>query len=187
MDFILNGLGRALFAGLLASLAIWWTLATIAGLAPLPQGWSAIALASLHLLGLSAWFGMSCHMGLVSVPSTAKLTDRQRRESLRLLAWLRFVVVATVVLLLARMAADGFFGAALALNPVAILGAVILVLSIAMAAVAWLVIGVNIQMAIGVFDVATDQRPEAADRVGRFSRLNALLAVPILVVLFAGW
>ncbi len=144
----------------------------------------------LHVLSGIMWIGLLWYFNFVQIPNMPKIPDDQKPAISKVIApaalfWFRWAALATVVTGLILAAMNGYIGQA------AIIGlgdnvakhsmiGIGMWLGLIMAFNVWFVIWPNQQKALGMVEVAAEEKPKAARTAMLFSRTNTMLSIPLL-------
>jgi uncharacterized membrane protein len=131
------------------------------------------------------WIGLLWYFNFVQTPSMPKIPDEQKPAISKVISptalfWFRWAAAATVVtgLLLALM--NGYLVQALTFRaPVYTIG-LGMWLALIMAYNVWFIIWPNQKKALGIVQVAADEKAKAARLAMLTSRVNTLLSIPML-------
>jgi uncharacterized membrane protein len=153
------------------------------------QWWSFI-FRWLHVASGVMWIGLLWYFNFVQIPSMPKIPDEQKPAIGKVIAptalfWFRWAALATVVtgLLLAGM--NRYLVEALTLRPGSLAIGIGMWLALIMAYNVWFIIWPNQKKALGIVQVAADEKAKAARTAMLTSRLNTLLSIPMLYCMVA--
>ena len=186
MAAILQSLGRTVIAGIVVLVVIIILAGVATGRMVTPDmAWSTFFMRWLHVLSGVMWIGLLWYFNFVQMPSMPKIPDEQKPAVSKVIApealfWFRWAALATVVtgVLLATM--NGYILQALSLQkPFHAIGIGVW-LALIMAFNVWFIIWPNQQKALGLVEVAADQKPKAARTAMLTSRINTLLSIAML-------
>lgn len=191
MGAILQSLGRTVSAGVVLLIVI----IVIAGLATgqmiaVDMGWSRFFMRWLHVLSGVMWIGLLWYFNFVQTPSMPKIPDEQKPAVSKVIApaalfWFRWAALATVVtgLLLAWM--NGYLWRALAFTKGVHAIGIGMWLGLIMAFNVWFIIWPNQKKALGIVQVAAEEKAKAARLAMLTSRFNTMLSIPMLYCMVA--
>lgn len=191
MAAILANLKSTVIAGIVL------TIVLIVVLAGAPDGgfridhtWMAFFFRWLHVLSGVMWIGLLWYFNFVQIPNMPKIPDDQKPAIGKVIApaalwWFRWAALSTLVtgLLLALM--NGYLADALLLGISDSVGrhtaiGIGMWLGIIMAFNVWFVIWPNQKKALGIVEVAAEEKAAAARTAMLFSRTNTMLSLPML-------
>jgi uncharacterized membrane protein len=186
MGAILQSLNRTLIAGVVLLVAIVVIVgATTGQMTSVDMGWSRFFMRWLHVLSGVMWIGLLWYFNFVQTPSMPKIPDEHKPAISKVIApaalfWFRWAALATIVtgLLLATM--NGYLVQALSLTKGVHAIGIGMWLGLIMAFNVWFIIWPNQKKALGIVQVAADEKAAAAKKAGMTSRLNTLLSIPML-------
>jgi uncharacterized membrane protein len=192
MGAIFQSLGRTVIAGivLLVVLLLIVGQATGAWVNLGSHAWWAFFMRWLHVLSGVMWIGLLWYFNFVQIPSMPKIPDEQKPAVGKVIAptalfWFRWAALATVVtgLLLAGM--NQYLVQALSLQrPFTAIG-IGMWLGLVMAFNVWFIIWPNQKKALGMVQVAAEEKAAAARMAMLTSRLNTMLSLPMLYCMVA--
>ncbi|HTT10575.1 MAG TPA: urate hydroxylase PuuD [Burkholderiaceae bacterium] len=186
MGAILQSLGRTVIAGVVLLVIIIILAGALSGhFISVDMTWSTFFMRWLHVLSGVMWIGLLWYFNFVQIPSMPKIPDEQKPAVGKVIAptalfWFRWAALATVVtgLLLALM--NGYLVQALTFRtPVYTIGTGMW-LALIMAYNVWFIIWPNQKKALGIVQVAADEKAKAARVAMLTSRVNTLLSIPML-------
>jgi uncharacterized membrane protein len=188
MGAILSSLGRTITAGVILLLIIMGIAGTFKLLGSM-EYWRFF-MRWLHVLSGVMWIGLLWYFNFVQTPSMPKIPDEQKPAISKVIAptalfWFRWAAMSTLITgaLLAWM--NGYLGQALSLQkPFAAIG-VGAWLGIIMWFNVWFIIWPNQKKALGIVQVAPEEKAAAARMAGLTSRFNTLLSIPMLYCMVA--
>jgi uncharacterized membrane protein len=188
MGAIFQSLGRTIIAGIvLLALLIVIAGGFARGVAP-DQAWLTFFMRWLHVLSGVMWIGLLWYFNFVQIPSMPKIPDEQKPAIGKVIApaalfWFRWAALATIVtgLLLAMMM--GYIGRALTLQDGARAIGIGMWLGLIMAFNVWFIIWPNQKKALGIVQVAPEEKTKAARLAMLTSRLNTMLSIPMLYMM----
>ncbi len=192
MGAILSSLGRTITAGviLLIVFIVIAGLGTGSWIRVGDHGWWIFFVRWLHVLSGVMWIGLLWYFNFVQTPSRPKIPDEQKPAISKVIAptalfWFRWGAMATIVtgLILATM--QGYLGSALSLQK----GYHAIGLGMWLGAImwfnVWFIIWPNQKKALGIVQVAPEEKAAAARMAGMTSRFNTLLSIPMLYCMVA--
>jgi uncharacterized membrane protein len=188
MGAILQSLGRTVIAGVVVLVLLIVIAGGFArGVAP-DQAWLAFFMRWLHVISGVMWIGLLWYFNFVQIPSMPKIPDEQKPAVSKVIApaalfWFRWAALATVVtgLLLAMMM--GYIGRALTLQEGARAIGIGMWLGLIMAFNVWFIIWPNQKKALGIVQVAPEEKAKAARLAMLTSRFNTMLSIPMLYMM----
>jgi uncharacterized membrane protein len=188
MGAILLSLPRTIVAGVVILLVIMGIAGTFSMLGSM-EYWRFF-MRWLHVLSGVMWIGLLWYFNFVQTPSMPKIPDEHKPAISKVIApaalwWFRWGAMSTIVtgLLLAWM--NGYIGTALSLQkPFAAIG-LGMWLGIVMWFNVWFIIWPNQKKALGIVQVAQDEKAAAAKKAGMASRINTMLSIPMLYFMVA--
>jgi uncharacterized membrane protein len=192
MGAIFQSLGRTITAGvvLLIVFIILAGLGTGSWVRASDHAWWAFVFRWLHVLSGVMWIGLLWYFNFVQTPSMPKIPDEHKPAISKVIApaalfWFRWAALATIVtgLLLATM--NGYLVQALSLTKGVHAIGIGMWLGLIMAFNVWFIIWPNQKKALGIVQVAADEKAAAAKKAGMTSRLNTLLSIPMLYCMVA--
>ena len=188
MGAVFQSLGRTITAGVVILLVIM----AIAGTFKMTgdMNWWRFFFRWLHVLSGVMWIGLLWYFNFVQTPSMPKIPDEQKPAIGKVIApaalfWFRWAAMATLVTgaLLAWM--NGYLLQALSLQkPFSAIG-IGAWLGIVMWFNVWFIIWPNQKKALGIVQVAAEEKAAAAKKAGLASRFNTMLSVPMLYMMVA--
>ena len=193
MGAIFQSLSRTIVAGvvLLVVILIIAGLGTGHWVAVKDYGWWATFFFRwLHVLSGVMWIGLLWYFNFVQTPSMPKIPDEHKPAVSKVIAptalfWFRWGAMATIVtgLLLATM--NGYLGAALSLQKGYHAIGLGMWLGTIMWFNVWFIIWPNQKKALGIVQVAPEEKAGAAKMAGMASRFNTMLSIPMLYCMVA--
>jgi len=191
MGAILQSLNRTLIAGVVLLVAIVVIVGAATGqMTSVDMGWSRFFMRWLHVLSGVMWIGLLWYFNFVQTPSMPKIPDEHKPAISKVIApaalfWFRWAALATIVtgLLLATM--NGYLVQALSLTKGVHAIGIGMWLGLIMAFNVWFIIWPNQKKALGIVQVAAEEKAAAARKAGLTSRLNTLLSIPLLYCMVA--
>jgi uncharacterized membrane protein len=188
MGAIFQSLGRTITAGVVILLIIMG----IAGSFKMTgdMNWWRFFFRWLHVLSGVMWIGLLWYCNFVQTPSMPKIRDEHKPAIGKVIApaalfWFRWAAMATLITgaLLAWM--NGYLLQALSLQkPFSAIG-IGAWLGIVMWFNVWFIIWPNQKKALGIVQVAAEEKAAAAKKAGFASRFNTMLSVPMLYMMVA--
>ncbi len=189
MGAIFQSLGRTVVAGIVLLIVL---VAIVVGITGTPvrvdHAWTTFFMRWLHVLSGVMWIGLLWYFNFVQIPSMPKIPDEQKPAIGKVIAptalfWFRWAALATVVTgaLLAWM--QGYLVQALTLQaPVVPIG-IGMWLGLIMAFNVWFIIWPNQKKALGIVQVAPEEKPKAARLAMLASRFNTMSSIPLLYMM----
>jgi uncharacterized membrane protein len=189
MGALFQSLGRTVLAGVVL-VAILLAIAGTYGKMGEHQYW-LFFMRWLHVLSGVMWIGLLWYFNFVQIPSMPKIPDEQKPAIGKVIApaalfWFRWAALSTVVtgLLVAGMY-KGYLVSALSLQaPNQAIG-VGMWLGLVMAFNVWFIIWPNQKKALGIVQVAAQEKAAAARTAMITSRVNTMLSIPMLYCMVA--
>jgi uncharacterized membrane protein len=192
MGAIFQSLGRTVAAGfvLLIILLVILVAAADGSVSLGEHSWWQFAMRWLHITAGVMWIGLLWYFNFVQTPSMPKIPDEQKPAISKVIApaalfWFRWAAMATIVLGLILAGMNGYLVQAISLQkpftPIGLgmwLGAI-------MWFNVWFIIWPNQKKALGIVQVAPEQKAAAAKKAGMASRANTMLSVPMLYFMVA--
>ena len=189
MGAIFQSLGRTVLAGFVLVVIMLWAAGTFGKMGE--HGYWLFFMRWLHVLSAVMWIGLLWYFNFVQIPSMPKIPDEQKPAIGKVIAptalfWFRWAALATVVtgLLLAGMH-KGYLVSALSLQvPHRTIG-IGMWLGLVMAFNVWFIIWPNQKKALGIVQVAPEEKAAAARMAMLTSRANTMLSIPMLYCMVA--
>ena len=185
MGAILQSLGRTISAGVVLLVVLIAIAGGFASGAAMDQAWWAFFMRWLHVISGVMWIGLLWYFNFVQMPSMPKIPDEQKPAIGKVIAptalfWFRWAALSTVVtgLLLATLL--GYIGRALTLQDGVRAIGIGMWLALIMAFNVWFIIWPNQKKALGIVQVAPEEKTKAARLAMLASRFNTMLSVPML-------
>ena len=186
MGAILQSLGRTVVAGIVLLVIIIILVGAASGhFIAVDMAWSTFFMRYLHVLSGVMWIGLLWYFNFVQIPSMPKIPDEQKPAVGKVIAptalfWFRWAALSTVVtgLLLALM--NGYLVPALTFRAGTVSIGIGMWLALIMAYNVWFIIWPNQKKALGIVQVAADEKAKAARMAMLTSRINTLLSIPML-------
>jgi uncharacterized membrane protein len=192
MGAIFQSLGRTVTAGVVLLIVLLLILMAAAGarVALDDHGWWTFAMRWLHVTAGVMWIGLLWYFNFVQTPSMPKIPDEQKPAISKVIApaalfWFRWAAMATIILGLILAWMSGYIGQALSLQkPFTPIG-LGMWLGVIMWFNVWFIIWPNQKKALGIVQVAQDEKAAAAKKAGMASRINTMLSIPMLYFMVA--
>jgi uncharacterized membrane protein len=192
MGAIFQSLGRTVAAGvvLLVVFLIIAGLGTGQWVRINDHSWWAFFFRWLHVLSGVMWIGLLWYFNFVQTPSMPKIPDEQKPAVSKVIAptalfWFRWAAMATIITGIIVATMMGYIGKALTLQA----GYYAIGLGMWLGAImwfnVWFVIWPNQKKALGIVQVAPEEKAKAAKRAGMASRINTMLSIPMLFCMVA--
>jgi uncharacterized membrane protein len=185
MGAILQSLGRTITAGVIILIVLIALGGGFTSGATPDQAWVAFFMRWLHVISGVMWIGLLWYFNFVQIPSMPKIPDEQKPAIGKVIAptalfWFRWAALATVVtgLLLAMLM--GYITQALTLQGGARAIGIGIWLALIMAFNVWFIIWPNQKKALGIVQVAAEEKTKAARLAMLTSRFNTMLSIPML-------
>jgi len=185
MGAILQSLGRTISAGVVLLVVLIAICGGFASGVTMDQAWWAFFMRWLHVISGVMWIGLLWYFNFVQMPSMPKIPDEQKPAIGKVIAptalfWFRWAALSTVVtgLLLATLL--GYIGRALTLQDGVRAIGIGMWLALIMAFNVWFIIWPNQKKALGIVQVAPEEKTKAARLAMLASRFNTMLSVPML-------
>jgi uncharacterized membrane protein len=192
MGAILQSLSRTVIAGIVLLVVIVLIVgqATGAWVDLSSHAWWAFFMRWLHVLSGVMWIGLLWYFNFVQTPAMPKIPDEQKPAIGKVIApsalfWFRWAALATVVtgLLLGTM--NQYLVQAMSLQPPFTAIGLGMWFGLVMAFNVWFIIWPNQKKALGMVQVAAEEKAAAARKAMLTSRLNTLLSIPLLYFMVA--
>ena len=148
-----------------------------------------------HVISGIMWIGLLWYLNFVQIPSMPKIPDDQKPAIGKVIApavlfWFRWAALSTIVTGLIVAYLNGYIHQALALgigsgggkNTAIGIG---MWLGLIMAYNVWFIIWPNQKKALGIVEVAPEEKAKSAKTAMLFSRTNTLLSLPMLLSMVA--
>ncbi|TAK80054.1 MAG: hypothetical protein EPO20_29450 [Betaproteobacteria bacterium] len=192
MGAIFQSLGRTITAGVVMLIVLLVILGAGTGnwIQAGTMGWWQFAMRWLHVASGVMWIGLLWYFNFVQTPSMPKIPDEQKPAISKVIApaalfWFRWAAMATIVLGLILAGMNGYLGQALSLQKPATAIGIGMWLGIIMWFNVWFIIWPNQKKALGIVQVAPEEKAAAAKRAGMASRINTMLSIPMLYFMVA--
>ena len=141
------------------------------------------------------WIGLLWYLNFVQIPSMPKISDEQKPAITKVIApavlfWFRWAALATIVTGLIVAYLNGYVHQAMTLGIGSGGGKYTAIgigmwLGIIMAINVWFIIWPNQKKALGIVEVAAEEKPVALKKAVITSRINTLLSLPMLLSMVA--
>ncbi len=189
MGAIFQSLGRTVTAGIVVLIVL---VAIVVGVTGAPvrvdHAWATFFMRWLHVLSGVMWIGLLWYFNFVQIPSMPKIPDEQKPAIGKVIAptalfWFRWGALATVVtgVLLAWMM--GYLARALLLQAPFVAIGIGMWLALIMAFNVWFIIWPNQKKALGIVQVAPEEKTKAARLAMLTSRFNTMFSIPMLYMM----
>jgi len=189
MGAIFQSLGRTVTAGVVILVVIMLVAGTFPKLGDM--NWWRFFFRWLHVLSGVMWIGLLWYLNFVQIPSMAKIPDEQKPAIGKVIApavlfWFRWAAMATIItgLILASMYPGYLVGALSIQAPNQAIG-VGMWLGAVMWFNVWFIIWPNQKKALGIVQVAPEEKAAAARMAMLTSRFNTMLSIPMLYCMVA--
>ena len=149
----------------------------------------------LHVLAGIMWIGLLWYLNFVQIPSMPNIPDEQKPAISKVIApkvlfWFRWAALTTILTGLIVAYLNGYLHESMTLgigtgggkNTAIGIG---MWLGIVMAYNVWFIIWPNQKKALGIIEVAAEEKPIAAKKAMLTSRINTLLSFPMLLTMVA--
>jgi uncharacterized membrane protein len=152
--------------------------------------WWSFVLRWLHVASGVMWIGLLWYFNFVQTPSMPKIPDEHKPAVSKVIAptalfWFRWGAMATIVTGLLLAAMQGYIGAALSLQKGYHAIGLGMWLGMIMWFNVWFIIWPNQKKALGIVQVAPEEKAAAAKMAGMTSRFNTMLSIPMLYCMVA--
>ena len=189
MGAIFQSLGRTVTAGVVLLILL---VAIVVGITGTPvrvdHAWTTFFMRWLHVLSGVMWIGLLWYFNFVQIPSMPKIPDEHKPAIGKVIAptalfWFRWAALATVVTgaLLAWML--GYLVRALTLQTPNVAIGIGMWLALIMAFNVWFIIWPNQKKALGIVQVAPEEKTKAARLAMLASRFNTMFSIPMLYMM----
>ena len=189
MGAIFQSLGRTVTAGVVLLVLL---VAVVVGITGTPvrvdHAWTTFFMRWLHVLSGVMWIGLLWYFNFVQIPSMPKIPDEHKPAIGKVIAptalfWFRWAALATVVTgaLLAWMM--GYLVQALTLQTPNVAIGIGMWLALIMAFNVWFIIWPNQKKALGIVQVAPEEKTKAARLAMLASRFNTMFSIPMLYMM----
>tara|TARA_B100000945_G_C20322934_1_gene568570 strand:+ start:47 stop:649 length:603 start_codon:yes stop_codon:yes gene_type:complete len=149
----------------------------------------------VHVVVGIMWIGLLWYLNFVQIPSMPKISDEQKPAITKVIApavlfWFRWAALATIVTGLIVAYLNGYVHQAMTLGIGSGGGKYTAIgigmwLGIIMAINVWFIIWPNQKKALGIVEVAAEEKPVALKKAVITSRVNTLLSLPMLLSMVA--
>jgi len=192
MGAILQSLNRTIIAGVVLLIVILLIVGQATGkwVAVTSEGWWVFSFRWLHVMSGVMWIGLLWYFNFVQTPAMPKIPDEQKPAISKVIApsalfWFRWAALATVVTGLLLAGINRYLVAALSLQSGTVAIGIGMWLGLLMAFNVWFIIWPNQKKALGMVQVAAEEKAAAARKAMLTSRLNTLLSIPLLYFMVA--
>src|SRR5215467_3026773 len=139
----------------------------------------------IHVFFGILWIGLLYYFNFVQIPSMPKIPDEQKPAVGKVIAptalfWFRWAALATVVTGLLLAGLNEYLFSALGFSAGVRTIGLGMWLALIMAYNVWFIIWPNQKKALGIVQVAADEKAKAARLAMLTSRINTLLSIPML-------
>jgi len=186
MGAILQSLGRTVAAGVVLLVIIIILAGVLSGqFIAFNQAYLQFFMRWLHVLSGVMWIGLLWYFNFVQIPSMPKIPDEQKPAVGKVIAptalfWFRWAALATVVTGLLLAGLNEYLFSALGFSAGVRTIGLGMWLALIMAYNVWFIIWPNQKKALGIVQVAADEKAKAARLAMLTSRVNTLLSIPML-------
>jgi uncharacterized membrane protein len=185
---IFKSLGRTIVAGIVILLAIMLVAGTFPRLGEME--WWRFGFRWFHVLAGVMWIGILWYFNFVQIPSMPKIPDEQKPAISKVIApealfWFRWAALATVVTGLILAAMNNYLVNALSLQRPFLAIGIGMWFGLIMAFNVWFIIWPNQKKALGLVQVAAEEKAKAARMAMLASRFNTMLSIPMLYCMVA--
>ena len=152
--------------------------------------WLVFLVRWLHVLSGVMWIGLLWYFNFVQIPSMPQIPDEQKPAisghiAPKALFWFRWAAMSTLVFGILLALLNEYFGQALIIGLGDGVGKHAMIgigmwLGAIMWFNVWFVIWPNQKKALGLIEVAAEEKPKAARTAMLFSRTNTMLSIPML-------
>jgi uncharacterized membrane protein len=189
MGAIFQSLGRTVTAGVVLLILLVAIVVSITGTpVRVDHAWTTFFMRWLHVLSGVMWIGLLWYFNFVQIPSMPKIPDEHKPAIGKVIAptalfWFRWAALATVVTgaLLAWML--GYLVRALTLQTPNVAIGIGMWLALVMAFNVWFIIWPNQKKALGIVQVAPEEKTKAARLAMLASRFNTMFSIPMLYMM----
>jgi len=189
MGAIFQSLGRTVTAGVVLLILLVAIAVSITGTpVRVDHAWTTFFMRWLHVLSGVMWIGLLWYFNFVQIPSMPKIPDEHKPAIGKVIApaalfWFRWAALATVVTgaLLAWMM--GYLVRALTLQTPFVAIGIGMWLALIMAFNVWFIIWPNQKKALGIVQVAPEEKTKAARLAMLTSRFNTMFSIPMLYMM----
>ena len=197
MSSILQSLNRTIIAGIILAIIVFFIMAiTNNGFSYDQNFWSTI-FRYLHVLSGVMWIGLLWYFNFVQIPNMSKIPDDQKPAIGKVIApaalfWFRWAALSTIITGLIVSYLNYYIVEALSFGLLtngasskSIAIGIGMWLGIIMAYNVWMIIWPNQKKALGIIEVASEEKAKSARTAMLFSRTNTLLSIPMLLTMVA--
>lgn len=197
MSSILQSLNRTIIAGIILAIIVFFIMAiTNNGFSYDQNFWSTI-FRYLHVLSGVMWIGLLWYFNFVQIPNMSKIPDDQKPAIGKVIApaalfWFRWAALSTIITGLIVSYLNYYIVEALSFGLLtngasskSIAIGIGMWLGIVMAYNVWMIIWPNQKKALGIIEVASEEKAKSARTAMLFSRTNTLLSIPMLLTMVA--
>ncbi len=189
MGAVLQSLGRTVAAGIaLLIVLIAIVVATTGTPVRIDHAWATFFMRWLHVLSGVMWIGLLWYFNFVQMPSMPKIPDEQKPAIGKVIAptalfWFRWAALATVVTGVLVASMMGYLARALLLQTPFVAIGIGMWLALIMAFNVWFIIWPNQKKALGIVQVAPEEKAKAARIAMLTSRFNTMFSIPMLYMM----
>ena len=197
MSSILQSLNRTIIAGIILAIIVFFIMAiTNNGFSYDQNFWSTI-FRYLHVLSGVMWIGLLWYFNFVQIPNMPNIPDDQKPAIGKVIApaalfWFRWAALSTIITGLIVSYLNYYIVEALSFGLLtngasskSIAIGIGMWLGIIMAYNVWMIIWPNQKKALGIIEVAAEEKAKSARTAMLFSRTNTLLSIPMLLTMVA--
>ena len=196
MAKILSDLTSTIVAGIVLAVVLVIILVGWhdAGLA-LDKAWWAFIFRWLHVLSGVMWIGILWYFNFVQIPNMGNIPDEQKPAITGVIApaalfWFRWGAMSTLITGLILAWLNGYLADAIAIGltdgvPKHTAIGIGMWLGTIMWFNVWFIIWPNQKKALGIVEVAADEKAKAGRTAMLFSRTNTMLSIPMLYAMVA--
>jgi len=194
---ILQSLNRTIIAGIILAIIVFFIMAiTNNGFSYDQNFWSTI-FRYLHVLSGVMWIGLLWYFNFVQIPNMPNIPDDQKPAIGKVIApaalfWFRWAALSTIITGLIVSYLNYYIVEALSFGLLtngasskSIAIGIGMWLGIIMAYNVWMIIWPNQKKALGIIEVAAEEKAKSARTAMLFSRTNTLLSIPMLLTMVA--
>ena len=187
MSAIFQSLGKTITAGFVILIIL--IIATGgAGAKAGDHTWWAFVFRWLHVMSGVMWIGLLWYFNFVQTPSMPKIPDEQKPAVSKVIAptalfWFRWSALATVVTGIIVAGMGGYLVSALMLTKGVHAIGIGMWLALVMAFNVWFIIWPNQKKALGIVQVAPEEKTKAARLAMLTSRFNTMFSIPMLYMM----
>jgi uncharacterized membrane protein len=153
--------------------------------------WWTFLVRWLHIATGIMWVGMLLYLNFVQTPTMPKIEPPEHRAAIvkfiapNVLFWFRYSALATVLFGLSLAYQKGYLVQALTLHKPATAIGIGMWLALIMAFNVWAIIWPKQQRVLGLVPASAEEKAAAARIAGMTSRINTMLAIPMLYCMVA--